>query len=245
MPVIPVGSVIITGSAYFICLLVVGGLTYVELRKRKRLRILSWIGKSKTTDSNGTDTATRVQSQTTNQFIVGSLHYLSTIIYFGSILLCIGGLARMIANLCGQWTIVLYFFGSFSKAFILLFQLQRYYLCFVQDFVQKSTCVDSVKSKLNIFIVLNLFYIIGLISIIMGFGTFSLNVIFLVVSEKDCLHSWKGIWCTWSANDTNLRFAYIYGGWCFIYFVRLVYIVFIFCHITSIMDKTKTISTIN
>ena len=91
-----------------------------------------------------------------------------------------------------------------TKAFILLFQLQRYYLCFVQDFVKKPTYIDSVKLKMNIFTIL--FYIITIIGIIMTLVVIG-TVIIVLVSKQHDLYSWQGIWCTWIPHEQTARYA--------------------------------------
>ena len=218
-------EVIIVAGGYCVCLLVVIGLSYIELRKRKHLQILSWNGKTNRKDSHATIPNGRTQTQEkTKEFILGSLHYLSMMIYLGSTMICVGGLVRSIPNFCEQWTLGLYLFGvPFTKAFILLFQLQRYYLCFVQDFVNKSTYTDSVKLKRNIFTML--FYIIAIISIILALSVIGF-IIIIVVNEHN-LYSWQGIWCTWIAHKPTVRYkGYVITGGSFIFLDWLILCLF-------------------
>ena len=208
-------EVIIVACAYCVCWFVVIGLSYIELRKRSHLEILSWNGKTGRDDFNENNVASDRGTQTQEkpkQFIVGSLHYLSIMIYFGSSMICVGGLMRMIPNFCQQWTLgLLPFAAILTKSFILLFQLQRYYLCFVQDFVHnyKSNAyaryTDSVNFKMNIFPIL--FYIIGIICIIVTLGVIVIDII-VVAGIEDDLYSWQGIWCTWIPQAATVPIRY-------------------------------------
>ena len=211
-------SVIVTASGYFFCLCLVIILTFVELRKRKHLKILSWNGKSNKTLTNSTTN----NADNRGEFIVGSLHYLSIAVYCSGMVLCIGGLLRAVPNECVVWNISVYLFGaSITKVLIGLFQLRRYYLCFVQDFVNKS--IESVKSQMSIYIVL--FYIVFTIVIIGSITTLGV-FIFAMITAENGLYSWEGIWCTFVTDNLNSRYATVFATLTFLFCDWLILFLF-------------------
>lgn len=149
---------IISITGYFIGAVLAAYLMYEELKKRKHIKILSWNGRTRNKNKHLNSTTTSLEpsmqseSKTGNkihedpQFLVGSLHYISIIIYIFSFFLCIVGIQRCFSQICGYFVIAsLTICVVITKAFILLFQWHRYVFCFVNN----SKSFQNVNSNSN------------------------------------------------------------------------------------------------
>ena len=239
-------SIAIAVTAYCVALITVVSLIYNELTKRKSLQILTWNGQS-TDDKATQNTTASIQQQSpsanrSKEFISGSMHYLSIIIYICGIVACIGGVLRAIPNECQYWSITTHIVGhGVSKMFIYYFQLQRYYLCFVKDFVNTST--TSIKSRMNVFVII--FYVIVLIGIITtAICMLTVIMALFIGTGTKTIYSWKGIWCTITTDDVITRYWLFINVVLFVIYDWIILILFIFT-LRTLWIKLKLISNIS
>ena len=227
-------SFIITGASYFIGFITTTVLVIVELHKRKSVSVLSWNGKCVSKLPKSSKSSTNEQSDL-DQTIAGSLHYLSIIIYICSILTCVGGLSRLIPNECTTWyQLATYYFALVGgKCAIWVFQLQRYYLCFIQDYKHNVQSPIISDSKL---LVLSFYFIAAMGSII--FLIVCIVIVTLALFDaNNFVHLYDGIWC--GARNSNAGgVRNIVGSITYIVYDWLIIILY-FGTIRSLWNKIK------
>ena len=141
-------------------------LTWKEYQKRvKNVKILSWIGRVmdsnvQMTTSHNHPNSKKPRLQSSKLQLAGSLHYISMFIYFSSFLSCLSGILFAIEQVCNQFIIATYMLlAAINKASIVIFQWNRYQLCFTQDIKNSKRLAISNEKKRNYYCVYCLAYI--------------------------------------------------------------------------------------
>ena len=149
-------------SCFSLSALCIAYTTWKELHKRKSMKILTWNGKNVHQDeqyisNNYNGTAHSNHSTPKQEYIIGSLHYLSIGIYLFAFLTMIVGILRFFDYFClknGFSSILLFWIlEMFTKCFIALYQYYRYFLCFMIDnnYTSWSKISFIIAICLNIF----------------------------------------------------------------------------------------------